>query len=153
MVEHEPYPCQLRSPDGSFGVVCQFDGLRVAGPTRDFVRGKLKAKLEEKCMISVQVVEKPGGELSFLKRTHVLQEDGRMAIQTHRKHVTQMTQMCSLLKINGRMQSKKSLGHADMHKEDNKELAPNACATLRTCVGIDVPGKPSPSLSTRCATS
>ena len=83
---------------------------------------------------SAQVIERPGDELSFLKRTHVLHADGRMTIQTHHKHVQQM---CSLLKMNGRIQSKKSPGHADMDKEDNsKELDAIAGTTFRTCVGI-----------------
>ena len=94
----------------------------------------LLAKLREKYEISAQVIERPGDELSFLKRTHVLHADGRMTIQTRQKHVTQM---CSLLKMNGRIQSKKSPGHADMDKEDNtKELDATAGTTFRTCVGI-----------------
>ena len=60
---------------------------------RDFVLNTLLAKLREKYEISAQVIERPGDELSFLKRTHVLHADGRMTIQTHHKHVQQM---CSL---------------------------------------------------------
>ena len=57
-----------------------------------------------------------------------------MTTQTHQKHVSQM---CSLLKLNGKMQSKKNPGHADMDKEDtSKELDAFAGATFRTCFGI-----------------
>ena len=55
----------------------------------------LLAKLREKYEISAQVIERPGDELSFLKRTHVLHADGRMTIQTHQKHVTQMCVNCT----------------------------------------------------------
>ena len=80
------------------------------------------------------MIERLGDELSFLKRTHVLHADGRMTIQTHHKHVSQMR---SLLKLNGKMQSKKSPGLADMDKEDtSKELNVFAGTTFRTCVGI-----------------
>ena len=80
------------------------------------------------------MIERLGDELSFLKRTHVLHADGRMTIQTHHKHVSQMR---SLLKLNGKMQSKKSPGLADMDKEDtSKELDVFAGTTFRTCVGI-----------------
>jgi len=133
MEEHPAYPCLLRSPDGSCAILIHVDDLLVVGK-RDFVLNTLLAKLREKYEISAQVIERPGDELSFLKRTHVLHSDGRMTIQTHHKHVQQM---CSLLKMNGRIQSKKSPGHADMDKEDNsKELDAIAGTTFRTCVGI-----------------
>ena len=133
MEEHPAYPCLLRSPDGSCAILIHVDDLLVVGK-RDFVLNSLLAKLREKYEISAQVIERPGDELSFLKRTHVLHSDGRMTIQTHHKHVQQM---CSLLKMNGRIQSKKSPGHADMDKEDNsKELDAIAGTTFRTCVGI-----------------
>ena len=133
MEEHAAYPCLLKSLDGSCAVLIHVDDLLVVGK-RDFVLNGLLAKLREKYEISAQVIERPGDELSFLKRTHVLHADGRMTIQTHQKHVTQM---CSLLKMNGRIQSKKSPGHADMDKEDTtKELDAAASTTFRTCVGI-----------------
>ena len=94
----------------------------------------LLARLREKYEISAQVIERPGDELAFVKGTHVLHADGRMTIQTHHKHVTQM---CSLLKMNGKIQSKKSPGHADMDKEDTtKELDAVAFTTFCTCVGF-----------------
>ena len=107
-----------------------------AGNPQSFSLGKVLPGQRDGSLLwySAQVIERPGDELSFLKRTHVLHADGRMTIQTHHKHVQQM---CSLLKMNGRIQSKKSPGHADMDKEDNsKELDAIAGTTFRTCVGI-----------------
>ena len=132
MEEHAAYPCLLKSPDGSCAVLIHVDDLLVVGK-RDFVLNGLLAKLREKYEISAQVIERPGDELSFLKRTHVLHADGRMTIQTHQKHVTQI---CSLLKMNGRIQSKQSPGHADMDKEDTTKELDAAASTFRTCVGI-----------------
>ena len=107
-----------------------------AGNPQSFSLGKVLPGQRDGSLLwySAQVIERPGDELSFLKRAHVLHADGRMTIQTHHKHVQQM---CSLLKMNGRIQSKKSPGHADMDKEDNsKELDAIAGTTFRTCVGI-----------------
>ena len=107
-----------------------------AGNPQSFSLGKVLPGQRDGSLLwySAQVIERPGDELSFLKRTHVLHADGRKTIQTHHKHVQQM---CSLLKMNGRIQSKKSPGHADMDKEDNsKELDAIAGTTFRTCVGI-----------------
>ena len=46
--------------------------------------------------ISVQCIEKPGDELTFLKRLYTLHDDGRLTLQTHEKHITQL---CGLLGV------------------------------------------------------
>ena len=65
----------------------------------------------------------PGDEIQFLKRKMVLHHDGRLSIQTHYKHVQQM---CALLGLNKRLQSKKTPGHSDMDLQDNTgEVSPD----------------------------
>ena len=86
------------------------DDLTVVGK-RDYVLGKFLPELKASYDISVQCVEKPGDELTFLKRQYTLHDDGRLATQTHEKHITQL---CSLLGLNVRNQNKKSPAHADM---------------------------------------
>ena len=72
--------------------------------------------------------------MSFLKRSFLLHEDGRLTIQAHHKHVSQM---CSLLGINSRTQNKKNPGHADMDQIDTSpDLPADTATTFRTCVGI-----------------
>ena len=133
MVEHEPYPCVLATRDRSCAVMIHVDDMLIVG-RKEFVLGKFMDTMRSKYDISIDVLEKPGDEVSFLNRSFLLHEDGRLTIQTHHKHVSQM---CSLLGINGRTQSKKSPGHADMDQLDNSPDLPAATATtFRTCVGI-----------------
>ena len=113
MVEHEPYPCVWFTKDGSCAVMIRVDDMLIVG-RKDFVLGKCMETMRSKFDISMQVLEKPGDEISFLKRSHVLHEDGRLSIQANHKHVSQM---CSLLGINRRTQNKKSLDHADMTRK------------------------------------
>ena len=50
----------------------------------------------------MQCLERPGDEITFLKRHHVLHADGRLTIHTHHKHVLQL---CSLLGLNAKNQN------------------------------------------------
>ena len=93
------------------------DDLTVVGK-RDYVLGKFVPELKAAYDISVQCIEKPGDELTFLKRQYTLHDDGRLTIQTHEKHITQL---CSLLGLNARNQNKKSPAHADIDKEDDTQ--------------------------------
>ena len=109
------------------------DDLLVVGK-RDYVLGKFLPELKASYDISVQCVEKPGDELTFLKRQYTLHDDGRLTIQTHEKHITQL---CSLLGLNVRNQNKKSPAHADIEKEDDTaDLSSSPATTFRTCVGV-----------------
>eukprot|EP00435_Cladocopium_sp_Y103_P048243 s97_g14.t1 len=133
MIEYTPYPCVLATKDGSCAVMVHVDDMLVVG-CKSFVLGKFMDVMRSKYDISKEVLEKPGDQITFLKRNHVLHEDGRLTIQTHHKHVAQM---CSLLGINHRTQNKKNPGHADMDKEDDTDELPAAAGTtFRTCVGI-----------------
>eukprot|EP00435_Cladocopium_sp_Y103_P057236 s758_g19.t1 len=115
MSEHAPYPCILKSPDGSCIVLIHVDDISVIGG-KSFAVDKLIKCLEKVYSISVQLVQKPGDELQFLKRTMTLQHDGRLTVQTHFKHVQHL---CELLKLNPRLQTKKTPGHSDMDQVDD----------------------------------
>ena len=93
---------------------------------RDFLLGKFMTELKRVYDISVQSIEKPGDELTFLKRLYTLQADGRLTVQTREKHISQL---CGLLGMNPGCQNKKTPAHADIDKGDNT-------AVYRTCVGI-----------------
>ena len=114
-------------------VMIHVDDLLVVGK-RDYVLGRFMPELKAAYDISVQCIEKPGDELTFLKRQYTLHDDGRLTIQTHEKHITQL---CSLLGLNARNQNKKSPAHADIDKEDDTpELSSTSATTFRTCVGV-----------------
>ena len=84
--------------------------------------------------ISVQCIEKRGDKLTFLKRHYTLHDDGRLKIQTHEKHITQL---CSLLGLNVRNQNKKNAAHADIEREnDTPDVSSSSATTFRTCVGV-----------------
>ena len=133
MIEHGPYPCILKTQDNSCFVLIHVDDVLVVG-RRNFVLDKMLKCLQKKYEVSTQVVEKPGDELSFLKRKMVLEHDGRLLVQTHHKHVLQM---CSVLGLNKKLQSKKTPGHSDMEVDDSTEaLSADLATSFRTCVGI-----------------
>ena len=77
------------------------------------VLGKFLPDLKAAYEISGQRIEKPGEELTFLKRLYTLHNDGRLTIQTHEKHITQL---CSLLGLNVRTQNMKNPAHANIEK-------------------------------------
>ena len=86
MEVHEPYPCILKTPDNSCIVLIHVDDILVVGK-RKFVIERLVKCLEKTYTISTQLLEKFGDELSFLKRTMTVQNDGRLTIQVHHRHV------------------------------------------------------------------
>eukprot|EP00435_Cladocopium_sp_Y103_P038920 s137_g10.t1 len=133
MEVHEPYPCILKTPDSSCIALIHVDDILVIGK-RKFVQDRLVKCLEKAYTISTQFLEKPGDELSFLKRTMTMQNDGRLTIQVHHKHVQHL---CDLLKLNVKLQNKKTPGHSDMDQvDDTKDLNQAQSSVFRTCVGV-----------------
>ena len=108
MEECPLYPCILKSKDGTCMVMIHVDDLMVVGK-RDFVLGKFMTELKRVYDISMQSIEEAGDELTLLKRLYTLQSDGRLTVQTHEKHITQL---CGLLGMNPRCQNKKTPAHA-----------------------------------------
>ena len=81
----------LKSKDGSCVVMIDVDDWLVAG-RRDYVFGTFLSR-SEVCRtsdISVQCIEKPGDELTYLKRLYRLHSDGRLTLENHEKHITQL---------------------------------------------------------------
>ena len=100
MAVHEPYPCILKNADSSCIVLIHVDDILVVGKKK-FVMERLVKCLEKVYTISTQYLEKPGDELSFLKRTMTMQNDGRVTMQVHHKHVQHL---CDLLQLNPKLQ-------------------------------------------------
>ena len=105
MEQHAPYPCILKSADGSCLVLTHVDDILVVGK-KGFVMQKLVKCLQQRYELATQVMEKPGDEVSFLKRKMMSQLDGRITVETHHKHIEQM---CSLFGLNRKLQNKKTL--------------------------------------------
>eukprot|EP00435_Cladocopium_sp_Y103_P045613 s2564_g13.t1 len=100
MVEYTPYPCVLSTKDGSCAVMIHVDDMLIVG-CRSFVLGKFMDVMRSKYEISMEVLEKPGDEVTFLKRTHLLHEDGSHTnpadIATNRMTASCMRSLMSLL--------------------------------------------------------
>ena len=67
MGEHEPHPCVLATRDRSCAVMIHVDDMLIFG-RMEFVLGKFVDTMRSKYDISMDVLEKPGDEVSFLKK-------------------------------------------------------------------------------------
>ena len=90
MTELDSYPSILRSKNGDCFLMVRVDDLLIVG-SRDAVMKQLVPSLQSKYAISIEVMSKPGDEVTFLKRTHELLEDGRMVFRVHDKHLDQLS--------------------------------------------------------------
>ena len=119
--------------NGDCFLMVHVDDLLIVG-SRDAAMKQLVPSLQSKHAISIELMSKPGDEVTFLKRTHELLEDGRMVIRVHHKH---LDQLCKLLCLSKRLQSKKTPGHSEMEIPDKPaELSFHDASMYRTCVGI-----------------
>ena len=133
MTQHIPYPCILKTSDSSCFVLIRVDDILVVG-RREFAMQKRVKCLQQCYEVATEIMEKPGDEVSFLKRRMTLQHDDRITIETHHKHVDQM---CSLLGLNRKLQNRKTPGHSDMDQVDSTgDVSPHAARAFRTCVDI-----------------
>ena len=96
MTELDAYPSILRSKNSDCFLMVHVDDLLIVG-SRDAVMKQLVPSLQSKYAISIELMSKPGDEVTFLKRTHELLEDGRIEptcqsenLQTP-KHATEPT--------------------------------------------------------------
>ena len=135
MTELDAHPSILRSKHGDCFLMVHVDDLLIVG-SRDAVMKQLVPSLQSKYAISIELMSKPGDEITFLKRTHELLEDDRMVIRVHHKH---LDKLCKLLRLSKRLQCQKTLGHSEMEIPDHSaELGHQYqdASMYRTCVGI-----------------
>ena len=107
MSVHEPYPCILKNADSSCIVLIHVDDILVVSKSA-----------------SKRFIQSPHNTLRSLvmKRTMTMQNDGRITMQVHHKHVQHL---CDLLQLNPKLQNKKTPGHADMDQiDETKDLTP-----------------------------
>ena len=133
MAENEAYPSMLRSEKGDCIMLIHIDDLLIVGSRRTILDDLIPA-LQAKYTVSVEIMSGPGDEVTFLKRTHQLLDNGRMVIRIHPKH---LEQLCKLLHLSKRLQNKRSPGHNEIETPDNtEELKPAEASIYRSCVGI-----------------
>ena len=78
MEQCEEYPNLLSNDDRTCLVLLHVDDMLICG--KEYVHGKLIPTLENHYKISSGFLQEVGGELTFLKRSHKLLMNGRLAI-------------------------------------------------------------------------
>ena len=132
LVECECYPSMLKSPCGQCFILLHVDDLFVTG-SKQYVNEVLTPCLQSKYSIAVDSVESPGDEVSFLKRSHVLLEGGKMLIQSHHKHFSQMKE---LMGIGKKYFAKKTPSHPKIDDfDETPALADSDASKYRSAVG------------------
>ena len=131
--ECEPYPCLLKSPNAECALLLHVDDVLCLAH-RDYLRNVLQPVLRKRNKISSEVLEKPGDELTFLKRRHMLLSERELAIQSHPKHLEKLVEM---MKINRGLKPKQVPVHQLLDEPDETdELAPDKAKIFRSCIGI-----------------
>ena len=131
--ECEPYPCLLRSPNAECALLLHVDDVFCLAH-HEYLRNVLEPALRKRYKISLEVLEKPGDELTFLKRRHMLLSERELAIQSHPKHLEKLFEM---MKINRGLKPKQVPVHQLLDEPDEtEELAPDKAKTFRSCIGI-----------------
>ena len=92
MKQCEEYPNLLSNYDRTCLVLLHVDDMLICGK-KEYVHGKLIPTLENHYKISSSFLQDVGDELTFLKRSHKLLMNGRLAISPHPRHVEQLMKL------------------------------------------------------------
>ena len=133
MVQCEPYPNLLANRDRSCLILLHVDDMLVTG-CKHFVTEKLLSVLKLHYKVSTSLMQEPGDEITFLKRNHRLLEGGKLAIQSHPRHVEQLMKLSG---VKASSRPKKVPGHPLIDEVDSSvNLDPDESSVFRSCVGI-----------------
>ena len=133
MKQCEEYPNLLCNDDRTCMVLLHVDDMLVCG-RKDYVLNKFVSTLQKHYKISASYLQDVGDELTFLKRTHRLLADGRLAIAPHPRHIEQLMKLTG---IKATSKPKRVPGHAAIDEADNSEKLDDVEASeYRSAVGI-----------------
>lgn len=133
MKQCEEYPNLLCNDDRTCMVLLHVDDMLVCGK-KDYVFDKFGPTLQKHYKISASYLQDVGDELTFLKRTHRLLADGRLAIAPHPRHIEQLMKLTG---IKATSKPKRVPGHAAIDEADDSEKLDDAEASeYRSGVGI-----------------
>ena len=133
MEEMSACPCLLRAPNCQALILLHVDDLLVMGDY-SFIELQLLPVLKEKYKLSMELMKDPGGEVTFLKRNHVLMSKTEMVIYPHEKH---FHKLFDLLKIKRSWKPKNVPSHTMINEIDSfAELGPQQASTFRSAVGV-----------------
>ena len=92
-----PAVLRLDDGEGNFAViVMHVDDLMILSH-QAWLKKKLLPFLEEHFEIHYEIMEKPGDQLSFLKREHVLRDDWTISISSDSRYVAKMIELAGIL--------------------------------------------------------
>ena len=133
MKQCEEYPNLLCNDDRTCTVLLHVDDMLVCGK-KDYVFDKFVSTLQKHYKISASYLQDVGDELTFLKRSHRLLSDGRLAIAPHPRHIEQLMKLTG---IKATSKPKRVPGHPAIDEADNSEkLDEMEASEYRSCVGI-----------------
>ena len=133
MKQCEEYPNLLCNDDRTCMVLLHVDDMLVCGK-KDYVLNKFVSTLQKHYKISASYLQDVGDELTFLKRTHRLLADGRLAIAPHPRHIEQLMKLTG---IKATSRPKRVPGHAAIDEADDSEKLDDVEASeYRSGVGI-----------------
>ena len=133
MKQCEEYPNLLCNDDRTCMVLLHVDDMLVCGK-KDYVLDKFVPTLQKHYKISASYLQDVGDELTFLKRTHRLLADGRLAIAPHPRHIEQLMKLTG---IKATSKPKRVPGHAAIDEADDSEkLDDTEASEYRSGVGI-----------------
>ena len=100
----------------------------------DYVLDKFVFTLQKHYKISASYLQEVGDELTFLKRSHRLLANGKLAIAPHPRPVEQLMKLTG---VKATSKPKRVPEHAVMEEVDNSEkLGDVEASEYRSCVGI-----------------
>ena len=90
-------PCLLKRADLSLVMLMHVDDLLLVG-SRRFIEHEVVPTLLEKYKVSLEIMQKQGDELEFLKRKHSLIARGQLVIYPHSKHFEKLFDLVGVKK-------------------------------------------------------
>ena len=133
MTQCEEYPNLLCNADRTCMVLLHVDDMLVCGK-KDYVIDKFVFTLQKHYKISANYLQEVGDELTFLKRSHKLLANGRLAIAPHPRHIEQLMKLTG---VKATSKPKRVPGHPTMDEVGNSEkLGDVEASEYRSCVGI-----------------
>ena len=133
MKQCEEYPNLLCNDDRTRMVLLHVDDMLVCGK-QDYVLDKFVSTLQKHYKISASYLQDVGDELTFLKRTHRLLADGRLAIAPHPRHIEQLMKLTG---IKAASKPKRVPGHAAIDDVEASEYRSGVGILLY--LAIDLP--------------
>ena len=109
------------------------DDLLLVG-SRRFIEHEVVPTLLEKYKVSLEIMQKQGDELEFLKRRHSLSATGQLVIYPHSKHFDKLFDLVGVKKT---WKPKHVPGHGMINDfDETEELDPVKASMYRSAVGI-----------------